>query len=76
MNLEENPLNQTPIEKHIPAIEAYGARVDFDLTALPVDLNHDGMIDVKNLVHVATRIGHACPNEADLDGDAVSTFRT
>ena len=30
---EDNPLNQASIETRIPAIEAYGARVDFDLAA-------------------------------------------
>ena len=33
VDLEDNPLNQASIETHIPAIEAYGVRVDFDLAA-------------------------------------------
>lgn len=71
MNLEDIPFDQASIEKHIPAIEAYGARVDFDLAALPVDLNRDGMFDVQGIVYVASRFGHDCPNEADINGDTV-----
>jgi len=71
VNLKDNHLDKASIEMHISAIEANGARVDFDLAALPVDLNHDGVVDVQDLVHVASQYGHACTNEADLNGDAV-----
>lgn len=71
VNLEDNPLDQASIETHTPTIEANSARVDYELPPLPVDLNHDGVVDVQDLVYVASRFGHACPNEADLNGDAV-----
>ena len=71
VNLEDNPLNQISIETHIPAIEANGARVDFDLPPLPADINKDGVVNIQDLVLVASRIGHDCPNEADINGDAV-----
>ena len=65
VNLEDDPLNQASIETHIPAIEANGARGDFDLPPLPVDLKQDGVVDVHDLVFVASRFGHACPTRAD-----------
>ena len=54
VNLEDNPLDQASIETHIPAIEANGARVEFDSLVLPVDLNQDGVVDVEDLVIVTS----------------------
>jgi len=65
VNLEDNPLNQASIETHILAIEAKVACVDFELLPLPVDFNQDGVVNVEDLVFVASRCGHVCPNEAD-----------
>ncbi len=68
--LDRNDIQES-IEIHIPAIETNGARVDFDTPTLREDVNKDGIVNILDLVFVASQFGHACPNEADINDDGV-----
>ena len=43
--------------------------VDTDVALLKGDINQDGMVDIRDLVLVATRLGQTGPNIADANGD-------
>ena len=59
VNLEDNPLGPSvDLRRMFQTIEANGARIDFDLPLLPADINEDGVVNIQDLVLVASRIGH------------------
>ena len=77
--LNGNPLSYTAIHTHIPAMQAKGIKVSFDLDIYKrppddigrVDVNSDGVVNVLDLVFIASRFGETGENSADVNGDGV-----
>ena len=45
--------------------------VDADIPAIKGDINQDGVVNIQDLVLVATRLGQTGPNIADANGDGI-----
>ena len=76
--ITSNPLSSASINTHIPAMQARGIEVRFDdnqptvTAARPVgDVNEDGIINIQDLVLVASSLGQTGESSADVNGDGV-----
>ena len=68
-----NPLNALSINTHIPALQSSGMKVYFDDTvAQPADVNGDGVVNIFDLVSVASQFRKQGQNlAADVNRDGV-----
>ena len=73
VRLTKNPLNALSINTHIPALQSRGVLVKFDdIVARPADVNGDGVVNILDLVSVASQFGTQGQNlAADVNGDSV-----
>ena len=73
VRLMENPLNALSINIHIPALQSRGVEIWFDDTLVrPADVNGDGVVNIFDLVSVASQLGKQGQNLAeDANGDGV-----
>ena len=72
-----NPLSDLSINTHIPALQSRGVEVYFDDTAAqPADINSDGVINIFDLVSIASQLGKQGQDlAADVNGDGVVDVR-
>ena len=73
VKLTENPLNSVSINIHIPALQSRGVKVQFDnIVAQPADVNGDGVVNIFDLVSVASHFGEQGQNlTADVNRDGI-----
>ena len=73
VNVKGNPLSTLSINTHIPALQSRGVLVEFDNTvARPVDVNGDGVVNILDLVSVASHFGKQGQNlTADVNRDGI-----
>lgn len=68
-----NPLNSASINIHIPALQSRGVKVQFDdIVAQPAEVNGDGIVNIFDLVSVASQFGKQGQNLVeDVNRDGV-----
>ena len=73
VRLTKNPLNALSINTHIPALQSRGVLVKFDdIVARPADVNGDGVVNILDLVSVASQFGTQRQNlAADVNRDGI-----
>ena len=73
VDVRRNPLNPTSINTHIPALQSRGVKVQFDdIVAQPADVNGDGVVNILDLVSVASQFGTQGQNlAADVNRDGI-----
>ncbi len=71
--LTANPLNSASINIHIPALQSRGVKVQFDdIVAQPADVNGDGVVNIFDLVSVASHLGRQGKNlTTDVNSDGI-----
>ena len=79
INVKNNPLSYRSIHTHIPILQERGVIVEFD-DQVKEDVNGDSIVDIRDLVLVATQItrsvrqyccGSTSKNSADVNGDGI-----
>ena len=72
-----NPLSAPSINTHIPTLQSRGVEVDYDDTvAQPADVNRDGVINIFDLVSVASQLGKQGQNlPIDVNRDGIVDVR-
>ena len=73
VDVSENPLSYGSIHAHIPIIQSRGVEIQFDDSAVrTADVNSDGIVDVLDLVLVASMYGNKGQNLApDVNSDGI-----
>ena len=73
VDVSENPLNYASINTHIPTLQSRGVEVQFDDSAVrTADVNSDGIVNILDLVFVASKLGDKGQNlAADVNGDGI-----
>ena len=71
--LNDNPLSFVSINTHVPALQSRGVTVEYDADETrPPDVNGDGVVNVLDLVVIASELGNTGQNlAADVNGDEV-----
>ena len=77
VDVRGNPLNAESINTHIPALQDRGVTVKFDnIVAQPADVNGDGVVNIFDLVLVASHFGKRGENLAtDVNRDGIVDAR-
>ena len=70
INVKNNPLSYRSIHTHIPILQERGVIVEFD-DQVKEDVNGDSIVDIRDLVLVATQFGQTGKNSADVNGDGI-----
>ncbi len=73
VKLRGNPLSTLSINTHIPTLQSRGVAVGFDdIVAQPADVNGDGVVNIFDLVSVASQFGKEGENlTADVNRDGI-----
>ena len=73
VDVRGNPLSTLSINTHIPTLQSRGVAVGFDdIVAQPADVNGDGVVNIFDLVSVASHFGKQGQNlTADVNRDGV-----
>ena len=73
VDVSENPLSYGSIHAHIPIIQSRGVEIQFDDSAVrTADVNSDGIVDILDLVLVASMYGNKGQNLApDVNSDGI-----
>ena len=71
-----NPLSYQSIHSHIPILQSRGISVEFDNQAQErpqtiADVNNDGVVNILDLVLIASSFGQSGQSNADVNGDRV-----
>ena len=71
-----NPLSYQSIHTHIPILQSRGISVEFDNQAQEApqtiaDVNNDGVVNILDLVLIASSFGQSGQSNADVNGDGV-----
>ena len=71
-----NPLSYQSIHTHIPILQSRGISVEFDNQAQErpqtiADVNNDGVVNILDLVLIASSFGQSGQSNADVNGDRV-----
>ncbi len=74
--LDGNPLSYQSIHTHIPILQSRGISVEFDNQAQErpqtiADVNNDGVVNILDLVLIASSFGQSGQSNADVNGDRV-----
>ena len=76
LDVKGNPLSYQSIHTHIPILQSRGISVEFDSQAQErpqtiADINNDGVVNILDLVLIASNLGQSGQNDADVNGDRV-----
>ena len=73
IDVSENPLSSASINTHIPTLQSRGVNVESDdIVVQTADVNGDGVVNIFDLVSVASQLGKQGQNLAeDVNGDGV-----
>ena len=76
LDVKKNPLSYQSIHTHIPILQSRGISVEFDNQAQErpqtiADVNNDGVVNILDLVLIASNLGQSGQNDADINGDRV-----
>ena len=76
IKVDGNPLSYQSIHTHIPILQSRGISVEFDSQAQETpqtiaDINNDGVVNILDLVLIASNLGQTGQNDADVNGDRV-----
>ena len=76
IKVDGNPLSYQSIHTHIPILQSRGISVEFDSQAQEApptiaDVNNDGVVNVLDLILIASSLGQSGQSNADVNGDRV-----
>ena len=76
IEVDGNPLSYQSIHTHIPILQSRGISVEFDNQAQEApqtiaDINNDGVVNILDLILIASNLGQSGQNDADVNGDGV-----
>ena len=76
IKVDGNPLSYQSIHTHIPILQSRGISVEFDNQAQErpqtiADVNNDGVVNILDLVLIASSFGQSGQSNADVNGDRV-----
>ena len=76
LDVKGNPLSYQSIHTHIPILQSRGISVEFDSQAQErpqtiADINNDGVVNILDLVLIASSFGQSGQSNADVNGDRV-----